>query len=129
MGIELVGPTLLKLPDQGFETWVHVFVVIHRRNFTRNYLKNYNESEFTVKTKNAPFFMNFSNFNKNLATFFERIGPFNLFLDGCQTISLQSTLPLNHRLQSIIRWALTGLFTWKTRQNGSPHLSNMSFSN
>ena len=30
-------------------------------NFKRNYLKNYNDSEFTVKTKNAPFFMNFPN--------------------------------------------------------------------
>jgi hypothetical protein len=31
------------------------------RNFKRNYLKNYNDSEHAVKTKNAPFFMNFSN--------------------------------------------------------------------
>jgi hypothetical protein len=30
-------------------------------NFKRNYLKNYNGSEHTVKTKNAPFFMNFPN--------------------------------------------------------------------
>ena len=35
-------------------------------NFKRNYLENYNDSEFTVKTKNAPFFMNFP----NMATFF-----------------------------------------------------------
>ena len=30
-------------------------------NFKRNYLKNYNDSEHAVKTKNAPFFMNFPN--------------------------------------------------------------------
>jgi hypothetical protein len=39
------------------------------QNFKRNYLENYNDSEFTVKTKNAPFFMNFLNINKKLATF------------------------------------------------------------
>src|SRR3954462_14624582 len=30
-------------------------------NFKRNYLENYNDSEHAVKTKNAPFFMIFSN--------------------------------------------------------------------
>ena len=30
-------------------------------NFRRDYLDNDNDSEFTVKTKNAPFFMNFPN--------------------------------------------------------------------
>jgi hypothetical protein len=30
-------------------------------NFKRNYLKNHNDSEHAVKTKNAPFFMNFPN--------------------------------------------------------------------
>jgi uncharacterized protein YlbG (UPF0298 family) len=35
--------------NQKFET--NVFVVIHRRNFTRNYLNNYNNSEGTVKQK------------------------------------------------------------------------------
>ena len=30
-------------------------------NFKRNYLENYNDSEHAVKTKNAPFFMNFPN--------------------------------------------------------------------
>src|SRR3954452_11265779 len=39
------------------------------QNFKRNYLENYNDSEHAVKTKNAPFFMNFSNINK-MATFF-----------------------------------------------------------
>ena len=34
-------------------------------NFKRNYLENYNESEYAVKTKNAPFFMNFPNINQN----------------------------------------------------------------
>ena len=31
------------------------------QNFKRNYLENYNDSEHAVKTKNAPFFMIFSN--------------------------------------------------------------------
>ena len=31
------------------------------RNFKRNYLENYNDSEHAVKTKNAPFFMIFPN--------------------------------------------------------------------
>jgi hypothetical protein len=30
-------------------------------NFKRNYLENYNDSEHAVKTKNAPFSMNFPN--------------------------------------------------------------------
>ena len=30
-------------------------------SFKRNFLKNYNDSEVDVKTKNAPFFMNFPN--------------------------------------------------------------------
>src|SRR4051795_7524276 len=30
-------------------------------NFKRNYLENYNDSEYAVKTKNAPFFMIFPN--------------------------------------------------------------------
>ena len=38
---------------------------IQIQNFKRNYLKNYNDSEFIVKTKNAPFFMNFPNMYKN----------------------------------------------------------------
>jgi hypothetical protein len=33
-------------------------------NFKRDYLDNNNDSEFTVKTKNAPFFMNFPNIYK-----------------------------------------------------------------
>ena len=33
-------------------------------NFKRDYLDNSNDSEFTVKTKNAPFSMNFSNIYK-----------------------------------------------------------------
>ena len=34
------------------------------QNFKSNFLKNYNDSEFTVKTKNAPFFMNYPNIYK-----------------------------------------------------------------
>ena len=33
-------------------------------NFKRDYLDNGSDSEFTVKTKNAPFFMNFPNMYK-----------------------------------------------------------------
>ena len=33
--------------------------LVHK--FKRNYLENYNDSEHAVKTKNAPFFMNFPN--------------------------------------------------------------------
>ena len=39
------------------------------QNFKRNSLENYNDSEHAVKTKNAPFFINFLNINKN-ANFF-----------------------------------------------------------
>jgi hypothetical protein len=35
------------------------------RNFKRNFLENYNDSEHAVKTNNAPFFINFPNINKN----------------------------------------------------------------
>ena len=42
-------------------------------NFKCDYLDNDNDSEFTVKTKNAPFFMNFSNIYK--------LWPISLILD------------------------------------------------
>src|SRR3569623_858170 len=35
------------------------------QNFKCNYLENYNDLEVVAKTKNAPFFMNFPNINKN----------------------------------------------------------------
>jgi hypothetical protein len=38
-------------------------------NFKRNYLKNYNDSEHAVKTKNTPFFTNFLNINKTWQLF------------------------------------------------------------
>jgi hypothetical protein len=44
---------------QEFDHCVHVFAVIHRQKFTRDYLKNYNDSEHAVKTKNNPNFINF----------------------------------------------------------------------
>ena len=44
-------------------------------NFKRNYLENYNDSEHAVKTKNAPFFMNFTNFYKNWQLFSHWTGP------------------------------------------------------
>ena len=42
-----------------------VYYKENMKNFKRNYLENYNDSEHAVKTKNAPFFMNFPNINKN----------------------------------------------------------------
>ena len=58
---------------------VYVFVVIHKiskiANFKRNFLENDNDSEFTVKTKNAPFFMDCLNINKNWQLFPARNGP------------------------------------------------------
>ena len=67
---------------------VHVFVVIHKiskiANFTRNSLKNDNDSEHAVKRKNAPFFMNFPNINKNWQLFSHCIGPFrSSLLEHC----------------------------------------------
>ena len=38
-------------------------------NFKHNFNENYNDSEDAVKTKNAPFLMNFPNINK-MAAFF-----------------------------------------------------------
>ena len=52
------------LLNQGFDHCIHVFVLILRRSFTRDYLKNYNDSEHAIKTKNVPNFMNFSNIYK-----------------------------------------------------------------
>ena len=74
---ELFSSQYTDLIDLGKDYQVHVFVVIHKiskiANFTRNFLKNYNDSEHAVKTKNAPFFMNFSNMYK--------VGNFFRFLD------------------------------------------------
>ena len=47
-------------------------------NFKRNSLENYNDSEDTVKTKNAPLFRNFSNINKNWQLFFTGLWSFKL---------------------------------------------------
>ena len=53
-------------------------------NFRRDYLDNDNDSEFIVKTKNAPFFMNFSNIYKlwpiSLILDLEFLNPINLKL-------------------------------------------------
>ena len=61
---------------------LHVFVVIHKiskiANFACNYLENDNDSEFTVKTKNAPSFMNFPNINKNGNFFSDQAGPLRI---------------------------------------------------
>ena len=43
--------------------------------FKRNYLENYNDSEGAVKTKNAPFFMNFMKKHKNGNLFSHWTGP------------------------------------------------------
>jgi hypothetical protein len=54
------------------------------QNFKRNYLENYNDSEHAVKTKNAPFFMNFLNMYKKwqlFSSFFSHwTGPLRGFL-------------------------------------------------
>ena len=58
---------LLNIPIlsiQGFDHCVYVFVVIHRQNFTRDYLEAVSDSEHAVKTKNSPIFMNFPNIKK-----------------------------------------------------------------
>src|SRR6185437_5932192 len=47
------------------------------QNFKCNSLENYNDSEFTVKTKNAPFFMNFPNMYKIGNFFPDRTGHLN----------------------------------------------------
>ena len=47
-----------KIENQGFGGKFKI------ANFKRDYLDNDNDSEFTVKTKNAPFFMNFPNIYK-----------------------------------------------------------------
>ena len=44
-------------------------------NFKRDYFDNDNDSEFTLKTKNAPFFMNFLNKYKLWQLFSEWTGP------------------------------------------------------
>src|SRR6185312_12360273 len=41
--------------------------VLQRKH--EQFLENYNDSEHAVKTKNAPFFVNFPNFNKNWQLF------------------------------------------------------------
>ena len=46
--------------------------------FKPNFLENYNDSDFIVKTKNAPFFMNFPNINKNWQLFSHWTGHFPL---------------------------------------------------
>ena len=62
---ELFSSQYTDFIDSGKNYQVHVFVVIHKiskiANFTCNYLKNYNDSEHAVKTKNASFFMIFPN--------------------------------------------------------------------
>jgi hypothetical protein len=63
---ELFSSRYTEFIDSGENYQVHVFVVIHKiSKFTCNYLKNYNDSEYVVKTKDAPFFMNFPNIYKN----------------------------------------------------------------
>jgi hypothetical protein len=42
---------------------------------SHNYLKNHNDSEDALKTKNAPFFMNFLNISKTCNFFPALIGP------------------------------------------------------
>src|SRR6185312_15565007 len=46
--------------------------------FKRKFLENYNDSEHSIKTKNAPFFMNFPNINKNWQLFSHWTGPLKM---------------------------------------------------
>src|SRR3569833_2458087 len=50
--------------------------------FKRNYLENYNDSEHTVKTKNAPFFMIFPNISFLHIVVNYWTGPLKLTLGG-----------------------------------------------
>ena len=45
------------------------------QNFKHNFLENYNDSEDAVKTKNAPFFINFPNIYKMDNFFPHSTGP------------------------------------------------------
>jgi hypothetical protein len=70
---ELFSSQYTEFIDSGKKLLSQDFVVIHKisktANFTRNYLKNSNDSEDAIKTKNVPFFMNFLNIHKK-TTFF-----------------------------------------------------------
>jgi hypothetical protein len=60
--------------NHGFDRYVHVFVVIYRRNFTRDYLEAVSDSDHAVKTKDAPNFMNLPNNYKSWQLFLECTG-------------------------------------------------------
>src|SRR3569623_1589153 len=61
-------------------------------NFKRNYLKNYNDSEHAVKTKNAPFFMIFPNISFfHMAVNFWT-GPLNLMFPRSSVHTPRQTL-------------------------------------
>ena len=57
----MCGESEFDIDNQGL--W-REFKNVKIANFKRDYLDNGSDSEFTVKTKNAPFFMNFPNIYK-----------------------------------------------------------------
>ena len=60
-------------------------------NFTCDYLETISDSEFTVKTKNGPFFMNFPNISKK-GNFF-LLGLVQIPKNSFETYSQQMTIP------------------------------------
>ena len=62
IGLEFEFPPKLKIRVLAGIQILNKFQKI--ANFKRDYLDKDNDSEFTVKTKSAPFFMNFSNIYK-----------------------------------------------------------------
>jgi hypothetical protein len=97
------------------------------QHFKRNYLENYNDSEHAVKTKNAPFFMNFLNINKN-GNFFHWSFKFILFssvtrkyyLDFYKIKKIASSGELNFTMNTNI----PGKYTNTVSQN-VPNSSNI----
>jgi hypothetical protein len=70
-------------------------------NFKRNFLENCNDSEHAVKTKNARFFMNFPNINKN-GNFFP---PLNWSFKSCHiSYRVISWSPNHSAMKFCSRW-------------------------
>ena len=62
IGFEFEFPA--KIENQGLAGNSNSKLIPKIANFKRDYFDNGNDSEFTVKTNNAPFFMNFPNIYK-----------------------------------------------------------------
>ena len=74
-----------------------------KSNFKRDYLENYNDSKHAVKRKNAPFFINFPNINKNRQLFPPLNWSFN-----CSTFLATHQIDYN-------RWFRVPKFDWCPR--------------